>query len=49
MSNTIQIREDSKNIMETLAYFSKQIAKMNGRMGGLEERLVRVENVNSEK
>ncbi|KAG5631301.1 hypothetical protein H5410_003018 [Solanum commersonii] len=35
--------------MEVLANISKQVAEMDGRMGGTEERLVRVENENRRK
>uniref|UniRef100_M1DGI0 Uncharacterized protein n=1 Tax=Solanum tuberosum TaxID=4113 RepID=M1DGI0_SOLTU len=49
MSNTSPIGEGSENIMEVLANISKQVAEMNGRMGGMEERLVRVENENRRK
>ena len=44
MSNTSPILESSENIMEAPTNISKQIAEMNGRMGGMEERLVRVED-----
>ena len=49
MSNTSPIRESLENIMEVLAHISKQVAEMNGRRGGMEERLVRVENENRRK
>ncbi|KAH0773695.1 hypothetical protein KY290_010832 [Solanum tuberosum] len=49
MSNTSPIGEGSENIMEVLSNISKQVAEMNGRMGGMEERLVRVENENRRK
>ncbi|KAG5619844.1 hypothetical protein H5410_005062 [Solanum commersonii] len=49
MSNTSPIGEGSKNIMEVLTNISKKVAEMNGRMGGIEERLVRVENENRRK
>ncbi|XP_049349488.1 uncharacterized protein LOC125814082 [Solanum verrucosum] len=48
MSNS-PIGKSSENIMEVLANISKQVAEMNGRMGGMEERLVRVENENRRK
>ncbi|KAH0722539.1 hypothetical protein KY290_005194 [Solanum tuberosum] len=35
--------------MEVLAIISKQVAEMNRRMGGMEERLVQVENENRRK
>ncbi|KAG5632155.1 hypothetical protein H5410_003872 [Solanum commersonii] len=35
--------------MEVLANIFKQVAEMNGRMGGMEERLVQVENENRRK
>ncbi|KAH0705915.1 hypothetical protein KY285_012228 [Solanum tuberosum] len=49
MSNTSPIGESLENIMEVLANISKQVAEMNGRMGGMEKRLVRVENENRRK
>ena len=49
MSNTNPIGERSKNIMEVLANISKKVAEMNGRMGVMEERLIRVENENRRK
>ncbi|KAG5594758.1 hypothetical protein H5410_035990 [Solanum commersonii] len=45
----IQRGKCAENIMEILANISKQVAEMNGRMGGMEERLVRVENKNRRK
>ena len=35
--------------MEVLANIYKKISEINGRMGGVEERLVRVENENRRK
>ena len=46
MSNSNPIGESSENIMEVLANISKQVAEMIGRMGGMEERLIRVESEN---
>ena len=49
MSNANPIGEISENIMEVLANISKKVAEMNGRMGVMEERLIRVENENRRK
>ncbi|KAK6803010.1 hypothetical protein RDI58_000794 [Solanum bulbocastanum] len=38
MSNTSPIGQSSENIMEVLVNISNQVAEMNGRMGGIEER-----------
>ena len=43
MSNASPSGEASNPIMEALTHLTKQIAEMSGRMGGMEERLVRVE------
>ncbi|KAH0652675.1 hypothetical protein KY289_030353 [Solanum tuberosum] len=46
MSDKILIGEGSENILEVLANISNQVLEMNGRMGGMEETIVRVETEN---
>lgn len=45
MSN--QGGEDSTNLVESIADIARQLAEMNGKLGGMEERLIRVEGVSN--